>query len=74
MVEGFVDSASAYEIILALARAKPDESYRMEWDQALEVTATLISAYHIKLAPSPRPEGPASGPYGIFLTALDQAV
>ena len=46
MVEGFVDSASAYEIILVLARAKPDESYRMEWDQALEVTATLISAVH----------------------------
>jgi hypothetical protein len=47
---------------------------RIEWDQALEVTATLISADHIKLAPSPRPEGPASGPYGIFLAALDQAV
>jgi hypothetical protein len=74
MTEGFVDSASAYEIILALARPKPTDAYRMEWDRALEVTATLINTDHIKLAPSPKPEGPASGPYGIFLEGLENAI
>ena len=64
MVEGFIDSASAYEIVLVLARGNPLQSFRMEWDRALEVTAALITTDRIKLAPSPRCEGAASGPYG----------
>ena len=74
MVEGFIDAASAYEVILVLAREKPEQSYRMEWDSALAVTATLINTDQIKLAPSPQPEGAASGPYGVFLEGLGSAV
>jgi len=74
MTEGFIDSASAYEVIFVFARNYPGNSYRMEWDRALEVTATLINTDHVKLAPSPRQEGPASGPYGIFLEGLESAV
>lgn len=74
MVEGFVDAASAYAGILTLARKSPSDSFRMEWDVALAVTATFISANQIKLLPSPRPEGPASGPYGILLKNLGDAV
>ena len=64
MVEGFIDSASAYEVVLVLARRKPEHSHKMEWDSALEVRAALISTDHIKLAPSPLPDGAASGAYG----------
>jgi len=74
MVEGFVDAASAYEIVLVFARRRPEQSYKMEWDRALEVTATLISADCIRLAPSPRREHAASGPYGLFLDGLKPAV
>ena len=70
MVECFIDSASAYEVILVLARQRPTDSYRTEWDQALEVTSLLISADQIKLSPSPRREGAASGAYGTFLNSL----
>ena len=54
MVEGFIDSASAYEIVLVLARDTLYSPSRMEWDRALEVTAALITTDRIKLAPSPR--------------------
>lgn len=74
MVEGFIDSASAYEIVLVLARRSPRQSFKMEWDRALEVTATLINTDRIKLAPSPRREGAASGPYGVLLEGLESAV
>lgn len=74
MAEGLIDSASAYEVILLLARKKPALSYRMEWDSSLAVTATLINASHVRLAPSPRPEGAASGPYGLLLDRMSDAV
>lgn len=74
MVEGFIDSASAYEVVLVFARRKPEHSHKMEWDSALQVTAALINTDHIKLAPSPRDEGAASGAYGVFLEGLKPAV
>jgi hypothetical protein len=74
VVEGFIDSASAYEVVLVFARKKPRHSYRMEWESALGVTSILISADHIKLAPSPKPEGAASGAYGLFLKGLEPTI
>ncbi|MGD0578871.1 MAG: hypothetical protein ABSC08_08075 [Bryobacteraceae bacterium] len=74
MVEGFIDSASAYEVILVLARPKPEQSYKMEWDSTLAVTATLINTDYIRLAPSPQPEGAASGAYGVFLSGVEPAI
>jgi hypothetical protein len=74
MVEGLIDSASAYEVILLLARTKPALSYRMEWDSSLAVTATLINARHVRLAPSPGPDGATSGPYGLLLEGMSDIV
>lgn len=74
VTQAFIDSASLYEIVLVLNRAEPRKSYRLEWDQALEVTAALIRTDHLALPPSPQSEGSASGPYGIMIERLRDAV
>jgi hypothetical protein len=74
MVEVFIDSASIYEVLLALSRTKPEQSYKLEWDRALEVTAAFISTDQLRLPPSPESERSASGPYGILLSGLQDVV
>lgn len=74
MTQGFIDSASAFEVVATLTNPRAIDSYRMAWDRALQVTATLISADQIKLAPSPRREGPKSGAYGVLMDGLGSTV
>lgn len=74
MIDGFVDSASLYEVLLALSRSSPKDSFKLEWDRALEVTAVFISTDQLKLPPSPQFEGSASGTYGIMMSGLREII
>ena len=74
MANGFIDSASTYEVIMALARQSPANSYATEWGQALAVTALLIGTDNLGLSPSPLSEGAASGPFGVGISGLSGAL
>src|SRR5215217_3971421 len=70
MSEGYIDSASVYEVVEALSYGRPEECAPWAWQGALVTSCALACTENIKVAPNPaRPEG-ASGPYDALLTAL----
>lgn len=70
MTEGYIDSASTYEIVTTLRLNRILEVYPWAYCTAIEVTALLINAEYLKLAPSPGTSGLASGPYGFLMEKL----
>jgi hypothetical protein len=69
-VDAFVDSASTYEVVAACSLGSPGRCYPWAWIVVNEVTMALIFAEHLKLAPSPKPAGRASGFYEVLMTTL----
>jgi len=63
MTEGYIDSASTYQVIQLLWYRHPSEAYKWAWQSAIFVSSALINCEHLKMAPSPEFTGAASGPY-----------
>lgn len=67
---GYIDSASIYEVLLALERSDPTESYPLGWNTALNVTSAVMSAKKLRVAPAPASEGGAGGSYSQIMKGL----
>src|SRR2546428_2206112 len=68
--QGFVDSASTYEVVTACDLGNPNKMYPWAWIVATDLTIGLVFLDHIRLAPSPRPAGRASDLYAVLTNAL----
>jgi hypothetical protein len=68
--QGFVDSASTYEIVTACDLGSPKKIYPWAWTVANDLTMGLVFLDHIRLAPSPGPAGQASELYAVLTDAL----
>ncbi len=70
MTKAQIDSASLYDVSLALGRADARASYEWEWKQSLTVTAALISGRQTTIAASPTTVGQSSGAFGRITDGL----
>jgi hypothetical protein len=68
--QGFVDSASTYEIVTACDLGSPKKIYPWARTVANDLTMGLVFLDHIRLAPSPGPAGKASKLYAVLTDAL----
>lgn len=74
MAEGYIQGASAYEIVSVLSTPRPEQNYQWAWQSALEVGCALMTTHHIRLAPSPSGHGIPSGVYASLLKGLSDMV
>ena len=68
--QGFVDSASTYEIVTACDLGNPKTIYPWAWTVSQALTTCLILNDHIRFAPGPGPSGTASDLYAVLTDAL----
>ncbi|MBI5779824.1 MAG: hypothetical protein HZA49_10295 [Planctomycetes bacterium] len=75
MSEGYIDSASVYEIISFYRNDQPKEWYGWTWRGAVETTCAIINMQNLKMAPAPsRNEGPATGEYEHLTKSLSSTI
>jgi len=74
MTQGYIDSASTYEIIAVLGSKRPAETYPWAWQSAITVTSSLINTSHLQIAPAPSLESGAGGIYGHLMLGLAELI
>jgi hypothetical protein len=68
MSQGFIDSASIYEIVRITEQPNANSIWALR--SVVELTCLLITSPYITMAPAPGKTAPASGPYGILMEGL----
>jgi len=53
MTEAYIDSMSTWEIISSFHHKHPNQCYPWAWKTAIELTYSLISTNHVRMAPAP---------------------
>jgi len=74
MAEGYIDSASTYEIVKLLVSPRPAEAYPWAWQSAITVTSALINTYHLQIAPAPSLASGAGSLYGHLMLGLAELI
>jgi hypothetical protein len=72
--QGYIDASSLYEIVHVFRYPNPEAAYPWAVQSSIEVTALLMEARNIELAPDPGPAGATSGPYEVLTTLLSSFV
>ena len=69
-IEGFIDSASTYQVVAACELGDPGRCFPWAWIVINDVTMLLIFAQHLRMSPGPGALGDATDLYGILVDAL----
>ncbi len=70
MTIGLLENTCLYEVLETLDMQVPEACHIWAWTGAVEATCVLIESAHLKLAPSPAQDGPASGRFGLLVAGL----
>lgn len=70
MSNGYIDSASMYEILSIYKHDQPEDVYPWAWNTSLEVTCSLINVNNLIAAPEPDISTGASGLFGHLTNEL----
>ena len=67
MIDAHIDAMSTWEVISTLHHPDPSKCYPWAWKTAVELTYSLLSTAHIKMAPAPSIHGAGAG-FQTYLT------
>jgi hypothetical protein len=69
MVQGFIDSASVFEVA-ALLRSRHSTPYEWAWTSGIATTCALIRTHHLTIAPSPGDAHRSAGIQGLITESV----
>ncbi len=74
LTEGFIDSATLYEMTTITRENNPEKCSDWTWSCGIKATTALINLHTIKIAPAPHKSRAASGVYDYLMIGLSNIV